>query len=108
RPRAEFAVLLLPDLQQAVYFRDGQFAQRDVVFGAVANHAREPVRWPITVDATGLNNVFRRVRPYAGMVVVEDESRIVARITRAADARVAGAQIAIGHVRRQFQRLARD
>ena len=104
----ELAILRLPDPEKGVHFGRAQLGEAQVVLGRVAHDAGHAGRGPVAVDRRQGRQIGRGQRSHAGMVVVEDEGLAVVGVARAADARVAGAEIAVRNVLGQRPLLRPD
>ena len=97
-PRAELAILVLPDREQAVDLVDLQAAEGKAMPRAIADDPRHPRGRAALVDAGGRLELAGSRFAHAGQVVVEYESPKVALVDLAADPGVARAERAVGHV----------
>jgi hypothetical protein len=105
---AEFYILFLPGAHQVDDLRVLEFGECQVVARAVADYAGDAGRGAIAINARGRGQVTRRVEPYAGMIVVEDEDVFVIVVALAAHASVARAQVTIRQIVRQRRLFALD
>src|SRR5262249_39219870 len=99
--RAKLDVLLLPNAHQVGDLAGLEFGQRRVVARAVADDSRYACRGTVAVNPLWACDMARRVETNARMVVIEDERARVIVIALAADARIAGTEVAIGQIVRQ-------
>ena len=61
-------ILLLPDAQQILDLRNSKLAERKIMFGTVADHARQPTRRAVAVNSFRLSQVNRRFLGSEGVV----------------------------------------
>ena len=100
--------MLLPDSQQLRNFAGVEFGQRDIVFRAVADDARDAGGRTVPVNPPSRRQPGRSIIPDTGVIVVEDERALILRISPAADPRVSGAKVTVGNIVGQPRRVVLD
>jgi hypothetical protein len=93
-PGAELEVLIAPRPEQVGDCGNRQLRERRVVLRRIADDAGHAGGRLVPIDARWPLKRSGRIGPDAGMVVVEDEDRLVIRVPRAADADVPRTEIA--------------
>src|ERR1043165_2546236 len=99
--RAQLAILFLPHAEQVLDRSRLELRERETVIGTVTNYARDSSRRSIAINARRRLQCLRSVEADARMIVVKNKSAGVVVVARAADAKVAGTEIAISYVFRQ-------
>src|SRR5678816_1470810 len=100
RHATELAILFLPDVQQLLNLSNGELSEREIVFGTIADHARDSASGTILIETRGRFDLRRRRGRHTRMIVIEYECLLVLRIMCAADTRVSRAEITVRHIRR--------
>ena len=99
--RAKLSILFLPHAKQVLDRGRLELGERETVIWAVTNYSRDSRRWLIAINARRLLKCLRSIEADARMIVIKNESAGVVVVSRAADAQVTGAEIAIRNVFRQ-------
>src|SRR5262245_45174379 len=95
---AELDVLPFPDAHQIDDLAGLEFRQRQVMARAVADDARNACGGTVEIYPWRSRDLDRGAETDTGMIVIEDEGPRVIVVALAADARVAGTQVAIGQI----------
>src|SRR5438128_3109274 len=104
----EFDVLFLPNTQQGFDFAGLEFGERKIMPRAVADDAGDAGRGPVAVNPLRRRQIPRSSSSHTRMIVVEDEGGGVLGVALAADACIAGTQVAVRDISRQFRLLMLD